>query len=441
MINTAKYLEEAMAFVRNKDLEFMHEDFILQTDYLKSEDYNHTLNAIEAYLTDLYDKTRTLEDIIAYSKEYIKTNIYSCLDDCRAILSVIEDDADSQRTRNYITTPVTFEASSGSQADRDNKVLPSCAVSNGLLTLSSKEDKVLEIKSLQHINSMVPYRHNLNDLKAGKPYRSYYLLDNPIKDGLKEEIQVNFVTPDSINHLNIVTSNCEVSNVKYNNTNGTTEYVDNYRNLHILERETKSLSFVLTAKNYKTVTYYVDESRIKSNFWEKIKEYEYTKATGGTSTLTQAQIDELSGLTAFKAAYEQYIKDLKSWIEKRESIIKQNIANGYSDSMPTIDFIVAPEKFGIDISSITKLNESSAGTAKASTDTTSAAANSRTIVAASNYENPNKDYYPAIDTVYGQIESAAKLADKSFVNKTGDSISLYTTSIGTTAKYTKAISK
>ena len=72
MINTAKYLEEAVAFVRNKDLEFMHEDFILQTTYLKSEDYNHTLNAIEAYLTDLYDKTRTLEDIIAYSKEYIK---------------------------------------------------------------------------------------------------------------------------------------------------------------------------------------------------------------------------------------------------------------------------------------------------------------------------------------------------------------------------------
>lgn len=70
--------------------------------------------------------------------------------------------------------------------------------------------------------------------------------------------------------------------------------------------------------------------------------HEYGKATTGKGTLTQAQIDEMAGLDTFRKEYEEYTKKVEDWIARRTAVANTNKSNGYSDSVPKIDFIVPP---------------------------------------------------------------------------------------------------
>lgn len=338
----SKHIEDSLKFLMKDDIANLNEDFVYQTDYFNSQDYNYTLLNIEKHLNSLYEKARVLQDVIVYSREYIKQNVYSVSDECKQILDAIEDNIDSLKHTSYISLNVSFEESTGAYLDRDNKSLPKYSIYDGTITLSGKDKDKLKIKSIKQVNNFKPYKENINNLIEDKEYRSYYMLDAPIKNGLKEQVHVEFEKENTINQLNIITSNCKASDVRYIDINGTTDYIQEHLNVIQTTRLVKTLEFMTTTDSYKKLTYYVDQSRLKPNFWDSIMEHEYNKLTTGKGSLTQAQIDEMSGLDAFRKEYDEYTKKVEDWIARRTAVANENKSNGYSDSVPQIDFIVPP---------------------------------------------------------------------------------------------------
>jgi len=409
MIDTSKYIEDAISFLNNQDVEDLNYQFMYQTNYFNSEDYNYTLYNIETNLNTLYEKTRVLQDVIKYTREYIKQNIYEISDECRSILEAIEDNVDSLKQNNYININVPFLESTGSYMDRDNKKLPKNAIYDGTITLSGTEKEKLKIKAVNQKNNFKPYKENLANLIQEKEYRSFYMLDAPITNGLKEQITVEFETENIINQLNIVTSNCKISNMKYIDNTGTIDYIDEHLNIVQVPRKTKSVEFMTTTDSYKKIVYFVDQARLKANFWDSIMEHEYAKTTTGAGTLTQGQIDEMAGLTAFKKEYEAYVKSVEEWIKKRQAVVDENIANGYTDSVPKIDFIVAP-------SSIT----GESNTLNVNTDKTTEVPKSQVVVNAP-ITAPN--VYPDIENYRTQSYSNYE----KLVSKTGNRVDYFTT--------------
>lgn len=409
MIDTSKYIEDAISFLNNQDVEDLNYQFMYQTDYFNSDDYNYTLYNIETNLNILYEKARVLQDVIKYTREYIKQNVYEISDECRSILEAIEDNVDSLKQNNYININVPFIESTGSYIDRDNKKLPKNAIYDGAITLSGTEKEKLKIKTISQKNNFKPYKENLSNLIQDKEYRSFYMLDAPVTNGLKEQITVEFETENVINQLNIVTSNCKISDMKYIDSSGTTDYIDEHLNIVQVPRKTKSIEFITTTESYKKIVYYVDQARVKSNFWDSIMEHEYKKATTGSGTLTQSQIDEMAGLSAFKKDYEAYVKSIEEWIKKRQAVVDANVANGYSDSVPSIDFIVAP-------SSITG-ESSTVNTTSADTTTTSKSS----VVISTSVTAPN--VYPDVENYRTQTYSS----NSNLVSKTGNAVSYFTT--------------
>lgn len=342
MIDTSKYIEDAISFLNNQDVEDLNYQFMYQTDYFNSQDYNYTLYNIENNLNILYEKSRVLQDVIKYTREYIKQNVYSITDECRSILDAIEDNVDSLKQNNYININVPFLQSTGAYVDRDGKKLEKNAVYDAAITLSGNEKEKLKIKTISQKNNFKPYKENITNLIQDKEYRSFYMLDAPVTNGLKEQITVEFETENIINQLNIVSSNCKISDMKYIDATGTTDYISEHSNVIQSPRKTKSIEFITTTDSYKKIVYYIDQARVKANFWDSVMEHEYTKTTTGAGTLTQSQIDEIAGITAFKKEYETYVKSIEEWIKKRQAVVDANLANGYTDSVPKIDFIVAP---------------------------------------------------------------------------------------------------
>lgn len=433
MLDVSLYVNQAIDYLKQQDLEGFNKQFMYQKEELNSQDFNYTMQNIENNLEILYEKTRLIEALINYAKEFVKTNIYDTTDECQKILNDIEDNIDSIRAKNYISTSIDFENSTGSYLDRNGIQLNECAVYENKLTLSNHVNNELEIKSVTLTNNLIPYKSNIGAIKSGNPYRSFYLLDGPVNDGLKEEIYVEFKTPSNLNQLEILTSNCELLYVEYKNDNGTIEHIEKNFNVSHKDRIVKGITFVLKANNYNTLTYYIDETRAKPNYWDTIKANIYDTLSGQRQAMTQAEIDELTGLKAFKKAYDSYCFKVDTWISERKAIMNTNISNGYGDEVETVDFIVAPNNINNFMnstlaSSYAELTHdytiSSIGSNIISTDTS---LNKQPVSANKTH------FYPDAETMRYQKAYAESLPE--YISKTGKPINLYTT-IGKKLNYT-----
>lgn len=352
-----QHIEDTLTLIGSQDVDGLNKEFTYQTDNFNSEDYNSTMLAIESRLNLFYEYARGLEDSIEYAKEFIKDNIYSTKKECNDILNSIEENIDSIRDGGYIVINVPLQESNGSYVDRDKKALPRHSIYDGVVTLSSKNESSRDIHKISTINNFIPYRQNIENIKDKKAYRSFYMLDNPINGGLKEQVKVEFKSEMESNQLTVVTSNCKVSDVVYESSNGSKIFTSGGIGSIQKIRPVKSVTITVETSSYKKMTYYVDESRIANNFWDTIASNELNIMTG-KGGMDQAKIDDLTGLASFKKEYQEYIKAVDKWIEDRKAVANINTANGYADTVPVIDFIIPPESINKDnLNNVTRDSE------------------------------------------------------------------------------------
>jgi hypothetical protein len=310
MLKTSTSFEESVNYMI-KDLSISSDDGIkYQTSTMDSSDFNTTMNVIESKINVLYEKTRLLDDIITYAKEYIKNTIYENSKEIKSIVNEIEDESDSIKNSSYISYDVPFTEGDGSYIDRNGVELSHSVLSNGVLTSSKKSSVNIKFDSIQRISSTIPYRQNLDDLiKGTKPYRSFYFLDSPMEDGFSEEIKIKFQYPVTINYIDAITSNCKESDVKYYYNNTVVEtssaFVDNIgKNKYI-----NAVSFKLNTNLYTLNKYNVDTSMWANDFWSKIADMEYSSSLGLNNSVYD--LDVIAGMSQYRKYYQEYIYKLQ----------------------------------------------------------------------------------------------------------------------------------
>jgi hypothetical protein len=320
MLKTSTDFEESVKYMI-EDLPLAVADGITYQDTtMNSDDYNSSMKYIEDRFNKLYEKTRILEDIISYVKEYTKNAIYDNTKEIKSLLNEIEQDRDSTKKSLYTTYDIPFTESDGSYADRNAYSLKHCAINNGMLTLATNNKSIINYDSIQKTSSLTPYRNNLQDLKKDKPYRTYYLLDAPAEGGIKEDIRVDLNTPAMINYIDAVIVNSKESNVRFVLSNGAIEYNHSFTENIGKDRNVKNATFALSSSTYTTKKYKVDTNRWTEDFWTKVGEMEYNVAMGVNDSLYD--IDVISGIKNYQEQYVKYILDMKKYEEEYAQYLK-----------------------------------------------------------------------------------------------------------------------
>lgn len=323
----------------------LSKDFIFQTDLADSSNFNHTFNAIEKHLTSLYEKTRAMQDIVLYLDEYIKTNVLEYTNACETILSQIEEDRDKLKQKTYMTFPVSFNTNANNKKDRNGKILSQCSIKNRKIMNCLKDSQLFDFSTASKEKGFKCYNENLKDLIDKKPYRTFYVLNAPVIGGLTEQIKLSFDNSKLINMITADAVKCDIIDIEYTYQN-TTEHEDGFYNLFKRTKEMDAISITLKSTQYKEKIYLVDDLRKTSDCWEKIASTEYA-AMNNTSSMSQADVDNLLGITKFKEDYQRYLNELESWKARRESVAELNRKNGYDDKVPTIDLVVPPSELGL----------------------------------------------------------------------------------------------
>jgi hypothetical protein len=323
MLKTSTDFEGSINYLLQGINQNMSKGIIYQTADTNSEDFNATFDTIEKQLNTIYEKSRIMEDVINYAKEYVKSNIYNISKECRDILNEIEDDRDNIKDKAYISYSVPFTNSVGPYIDRDGTSLPETSTSNNTITLSGQIKTQTNIKSATLTEAITPYRNNISEISNGEPYRSFYILDGIVTGGIKEEIIIQLHSPTDINFIDLITSNCKVERIEYINENDTIEHDNKYIGTIIKDRKIKAIKIVLLSELYKKSVYHIDATRMVADFWDKVKENEYGSAIG---TKTIYDFDQLSGLSDYAAAYNKYVGEMNSWITKTNEVYEQNKA-------------------------------------------------------------------------------------------------------------------
>ncbi len=319
-----------------------NKNFEFQREMLNSESNNITFELIEKKLNTLYEKTRALEDIVAYSKSFLEQEVHIYKDRVKSRLKAIEDARDSLKNPGFISHIVPFTNNKPEALkDRDGSNLSPCDISNGKLIISGQEVKSPIIKEVSKKNELIPHNDTLNQIIQGVAYRTFYLLDGPATNGVKEEIIVSFKEDMELNFVKIVPSNCEIVQIILVNQFGMEEKLTDIENEYCSLRKIKGAKFIIISKNYQKKAYEIDSNRMHSSFWNRIKEKEYSTLMGNQITF---DMERESGLQKYREDYIKYEKDLIKWAEDKKLIER---ANKLQDEKYQKEFIEYKEAGGV----------------------------------------------------------------------------------------------
>ena len=241
------------------------EEIAKQGEYLDSDIANHSFNLIEEYLTKLYENIRVLEEVIDYSKIYIDNEINSTITECRELLNEIENMNDTlfEESKSYTSINVPLVASdSYSFLDRDGSSLKPCEIYNGNISLSGTIKNSIDIENVSVKRKEQVYESNYKDLINNESYRAHYLLDDIVKDGVTEEVRLDFKTPQDINSIKIKLSNCKMLYIVYLYEDNTESFDDDISKGIIPARTIKGIKIILNSTNYtpRTINILTNES-------------------------------------------------------------------------------------------------------------------------------------------------------------------------------------
>ena len=268
----------------NKIKEATNPTIYLQGDILNSEHMNNTFREIERTLNTLYEKTRYLEDSIAYTKSFLETKINYFSSDIESILQSIENEADSSKNLSYISYPVTFKKNAKVLQDRNRTTeLHPLTIKDKKLTLDYKIDKNQEYSLWNRTSEYIPYKDNISAVKE-EPYRAIYLEEKLVPGGLSETIYVALPEPTVINSLDLKPVNCDVKNLKFGLINGIEEYVGDYTvDMPINSRVCTYIKFDLVCHNYDLNEYTLDRELVSEDIWSLAQEFEYSQIANVTT--------------------------------------------------------------------------------------------------------------------------------------------------------------
>lgn len=238
-------------------------DMKYQNKFMNSEIADFNFNKIENNLNTLYERIRSLEELIDYAKMYVGNEIDEVISDCRGLLNEIENmnDLSFNDAKNYTITNVPLINNDSAQyVDRDGSSLKTCEVYNNIISLSGTVKDNIEINTVTTKSTEQVYENNPDALVNGEPYRTHYLLDNVAKNGITETITLNFNGVKNINSIKVKLSNCKIDGIIYIHEDNTESYDSNTSTAKgiIPNRTVKAIKLLINANTYTPKTVVVN---------------------------------------------------------------------------------------------------------------------------------------------------------------------------------------
>ncbi|PTY93102.1 hypothetical protein [Heyndrickxia sporothermodurans] len=322
MIDASRNFDEGVAFLLSDLEKDINSKLLLQNNFLDSRRFNETMKNIEDELNLLYEKTRVLEDMISYTKEFVQQEIHLNKEKLYDKLKTIEDHRDTMKESAYISYRAPLETKNAEVIrDRDGTVLDRCDIDNGYLVLSGQELETIRVVDVTKKQELTAYQDNLEESKTTKHYRSFYLLDGPASNGVKEELTFMFEDTKTVNSISGVPVNCEILSATLINENGAEEQVVLLENSTIAEKRLKGVKITIIARNYQTHVYEIESNRLQYDFWSKVAAYEYGQVLGQNSTF---DFESASGVDQYKEDYEAYLAELEEWKAEKQAVEERN---------------------------------------------------------------------------------------------------------------------
>lgn len=267
-----------MNFDFTKNIEFLtskktSKEFELQENILNSDKYNKSFAIIENNLNLLYEKTRTMQDLIQYSNSFIKQEIDDTIIECRTLLSNIESNNDLLKSSAYINYNVNLRSVFDTFSDRNNDLIKGVLYHDGAITLNNfstevamLEDIAIESKSVN--NNIF---NTVDEISANKSYRTFYMFDRIQKEAVKEKISLKFKKPITINKINLTKSNSKISSIELINEHNKVEILDKYDVNLIHARTVKAVNIFIECNNY--IISQINYNEVENDdFWQTINQ-------------------------------------------------------------------------------------------------------------------------------------------------------------------------
>lgn len=260
----------------NKNLEFLintsvNTSNVSQEKILNSDNYNETFQSIEDSLNLLYEKTRTLQNLIDYSTSFIKNEVDETITECKTLLDNIEHNRDLIKDSAYINYNVKLQSVFDTYADRDNSPIKGVEMHNGVITLSNNTIEEIDFNNVA-IESNYSNNNILNtseDVIYNKNYRSFYMFDRIQKGVVKEKVKIHFGKTKTINKINIIPSNCTITSIEYTLEDDSVETIQGYNINLSKKRNVKNVAINIECKNY--ITSQINYNEVSArDFWEVI---------------------------------------------------------------------------------------------------------------------------------------------------------------------------
>lgn len=204
LINTEAEYNEALTFI-DRDIELY--DFDLSRK-MTSLEYNLYFQDTEYYLDFLYEKTRTVEDIIDYIERYGNKKIEELNKLFEDNLEVLESAIDRYVDSAAVSLKPQWDFNPLNPiTDRDGSVISVLTTYSDGLTVNKNVNYNIPIKSATKTSNYISYSDNIEDLVKDGYYISNYNLDKP--DEIKEDLILEIDNPDDLNYIDIKPLNCE----------------------------------------------------------------------------------------------------------------------------------------------------------------------------------------------------------------------------------------
>lgn len=321
MIKTAADFSTAISSVEE---EITSSELAIE-EKMSSSSFNDICKSIEGQLNSLYEKIRLLEDIQAYSREFVIKEVRDKKEKFNERLKVIEDVTDSYQDTSHITYLVPFSISSDIVRDRDGTIVSPMDITNSRLTMPGSTLQTAAIKSVMRTSSAISYNSNTDNLVDGKSCRSFYLEDEPVVGGITEDYVVMFKNPIKGNWCDIELSNCVLDKCAAINLENVEENMD-FDKSYFEHKNITGLKFSVVSKNYLHDTGISNQSATgKDNFCILAEKASRPAQRADTIKQLMTESSETARSTedeAFRAEYQQWLQ-AKEKSEAKNKLVEE----------------------------------------------------------------------------------------------------------------------
>ena len=296
MIKTLDEFNAASEFI-NKDLETYSFDL---SEQMNSYEYNLYLQDTQYYIDVLYEKTRTIEDMMDYLEKYCIAKINKINQIIKQKETLLNSSIDKRNNKDYTSLSIDWEKNPVNEIlDRDGSLLYPAKIKNdnGVEAdfVRTPPSNIIGISKTSNNNT---YSDNLSEFMRSNIYYADYILDHP--NEIIEEFCIDLDNPTDVNNILIDPINCDVYDIGFDENN--------------------RLNFKLNASNYSKIKENFDYDNYKGSFLNSINELdnEYNSSKG--------VFDNQSSLMNTKNTYNKYlyIDDIYNNQELRSSLHKKS---------------------------------------------------------------------------------------------------------------------